>query len=363
MTDKQSQPSHSFFDPRPASPLAAGSAQNRGDRSAAELVKEFTASGTYRRDQLAPLIQASLSADAAVAQAATATFFAALVEPLADSFEAPAVGLYNRVFAQLIHTCRESARGRELDRALSGLGLRLEADLISRADGLGRVSPLESGRDRGPRIKRIVMLSRVTLGADVAITSVIMSRLKNQFPHADLVLVGGRKAGELFGGDPRLACKEVAYGRTATAAERVLSWMAVLACIRDLVGDLEGDEYLIVDPDSRLTQLGLLPLVAESPLESGASSVLAAQSAAASRASSYLFFPSREYGCDTSRSLAQLTSDWLDEVFGGAETIYPSLSLQRGDLDAAGTQVQRLRGQSARPIVSVNLGVRGHPIT
>ena len=58
------------------------------------------------------------------------------------------------------------------------------------------------------------MLSRVTLGADVAITSVILDAAKQRFPNANIYFVGPQKSWELFAADRAAA----ASGRSHTAA-------------------------------------------------------------------------------------------------------------------------------------------------
>src|SRR5258708_20412658 len=118
MIDNQDQPSAPSFNSHSASLLDGGSPQNSFDRSAAEFLDEFSASGAYRRDLLARLIHGSLSDDPAGAQAATQTFFSTLVEPLADSFEPAPVDLYNRVFSHLIQTFLESPPAPQLHRTL-----------------------------------------------------------------------------------------------------------------------------------------------------------------------------------------------------------------------------------------------------
>ncbi|MBI4874985.1 MAG: hypothetical protein HY822_10180 [Acidobacteria bacterium] len=132
------------------------------------------------------------------------------------------------------------------------------------------------------------MLSRVTLGADVAITSVILDGLKRRFPRAGIVFVGTRKAWELFEADPRLRWLPVDYGRGATLAERLAVWP-------ELRRELSQPDSLVVDPDSRLTQLGLLPVCAES---------------------AYCFFESRSYGGDGDEPLPRLARRWVREIFG-----------------------------------------------
>ncbi len=305
----------------------------------AEFLNEFRATGNYRRDCIARLAALATSDDPATAEPATTALFASLVEQLADSFQPAGVSLYNRVFAQTIEHCRRLDRGRAMDVALTRFGLRNEADLLGRAEALRHRRAVAGLQSAG--LRRAVVLSRVTLGADVALTSVIICRLQREFPNADIVLVGGRKAAELFGGDPRISFKEIDYRRGGTTLERLLSWLDVTEAVRTLTADLSAGEWLIVDPDSRLTQLSLLPLVEGDE--------------------HYLFFPSREYGAQTAQPLGELAAAWLDEVFGATLPTSPRLSLRREDVRAASTLMERLRQAGERPLITINFGVGGNP--
>src|SRR5206468_4683529 len=124
-------------------------------------------------------------------------------------------------------------------------------------------------------------------------------------------------------------------------------------CVREVTDGLKRTEYLIVDPDTRLTQLGLLP-VERSDLKLRGSHPrehdLTAQE------SEYLVFPSREYGSGTSQSLSELTSLWLDEVFGERVTTYPRVSLRGDDIEAARNLTNQMR-HGSRPIIAINFGV------
>lgn len=328
------------------------------ERLPEQLVSEFLnahrESAAYLRDPIARLAELATAEDRDAAQAATKAIFASLVEPLADSFEPAGVSLYNRAFAQVIQFCRSKPRAEMLDRELRESGLASEQDLIARAEKLRRVINLTALRSRAGGIRRVVVLSRVTLGADVAITSVIIERMKHSFPEAEIVLVGGKKSEELFGGDPRARFSEISYRRTATMIERLLTWTSLLECIADVTRGLDPGEYLIADPDTRLTQLGLLPVT--STRESRADNVAAAETP------EYVFFPSREYGSSTSQSLGELTSAWLDEVFGESVRTYPRVSLHREDLEAARNLVNKMKGDRRRPIVAINFGVGENPL-
>ncbi len=137
-------------------------------------------------------------------------------------------------------------------------------------------------------IRDVFVLSRVTLGADIAITSVILGAAKQRFPSARIWFVGPRKNWELFQADPRLSHLEIAYGRSGMLDDRLSIWHE----LRDAVSKPSS---IVIDPDSRLTQLGLLPICAEGD---------------------YYFFESRSYGAETEAPLSALASRWAAETFG-----------------------------------------------
>lgn len=323
-----------------------------------EFLSEYQLSKTYLRDRISSLAELASSEDARVAESATTALFSSLIERLADSFEPESVSLYNRVFSQVTQTLRATARAKLLDTELTTLGLVSEDSLITRAESLRRVSRLTAPPDWSTTLQRVLVLSRVTLGADVAITSVILDRIKHLFPSAEIVLLGGNKSVELFGGDPRLSFKAVDYQRGGTTAERLLSWTELLKCVRSTTDGLARGEYLIIDPDSRLTQLGILPLTEmDEGVDRLHSSAGVEDIATESRHTDYLFFPSREYGAGTSLSLAELTRAWLDEVFGESAVTYPYVSLSHTDIESARKLAATLTGTTGRSIVAINFGV------
>ncbi len=318
-----------------------------------EFLSEYRSSGTYLRDRIARLAELATSVDARVTEFATRALFTALVERLADSFETHSVSLYNRAFGQLIQTCRAHPDAEPVDHELRRFGLVSEEDLTGRAEGLRAVWPLAATSNPRRNIRRVIVLSRVTLGADIAVTSVIIERIKRSLPSAEIVLIGGRKAFELFGGDPRLRFKEAGYRRAGTTIERLLAWIDLLGCIRESIEGLARGEYLIIDPDTRLTQLGLLPVGRADFHQPGSAPH---EQSLATQESDYLFFPSREYGGSTSHSLSQLTSTWLDEVFAENLPTQPRVSPRSSDIEAARNLTAGMNRDS-RPIIAINFGV------
>ncbi len=134
----------------------------------------------------------------------------------------------------------------------------------------------------------VFVLSRVTIGADVAVTSVLLDAAKKRFPKAAIVLAGSSKVHELYAADPRIVPLEVAYPRTGTLAERLADYPRLRA-------QLSQPRSIVIDPDSRLTQLGLLPVCEEED---------------------YFFFESRAYGGESDAPLSELTRRWASEIFG-----------------------------------------------
>ena len=212
--------------------------------------------------------------------------FRVVAEGLADRFEPALCHTYAALFAEAIAP-GESAR------------------LVERYKRVRIPRPVE-GQPR-----RIFVLSRVTLGADVAVTSVILDAAKRRFPDAAIYLVGPRKNWELFAADPRIEHRPVAY-RRGTLRER-------LAAGPELREALAEPESIVIDPDSRLTQLGLLPVCPEDR---------------------YYFFESRGYGGESGDALPVLAERWVEQTFGirgakpyvapSAEVLAPDITVSLG---------------------------------
>jgi ADP-heptose:LPS heptosyltransferase len=135
-------------------------------------------------------------------------------------------------------------------------------------------------------VETVYVLSRVTLGADIKITSTILDAMKKRFPDAAIVLAANRKSAELFAADARISHFDATYPRTGPVSARIefALWLR---------SRIEGQNRVVVDPDSRMTQLGLLKVC---------------------EPEHYFHFPSR-LACDAG-NLTDLTRRWLKAVFG-----------------------------------------------
>jgi len=203
-------------------------------------------------------------------------FFRDVIEPLGDSFDAAQAAAYERIMQAWI-----PARA------------RVAASIPARVDA-------------------VYVLSRVTLGADIKIVSPILDAMKRRFPGARIVFVANRKSAELFAADSRIEHLEAAYPRSGPVSGRI-------AFAQKLGARLE--DGIVIDPDSRITQLGLLPIGPPGRT---------------------FHFSSRSVGGETD-NLSDLVRGWLRATFGVEGSAY--IAPQREQV--AGT----------RPFVAVSLGV------
>lgn len=221
--------------------------------------------------------------------------FRVVAEGLSDRFEPALCDVYAAIFSEAIASALPEWKAAELE---------------------ARYRRVRTPRPFQGDARKVVVLSRVTLGADVAVTSVFLDAVKRRFPHAAVWLAGGAKSAELFAGDPRIRHLPVAYPR-GTLRER----LSVSGELREALAGA-----LVIDPDSRLTQLGLLPVCPEDR---------------------YIFFESRAYGGAGEASLPELAARFTAEVFG-VEGARPYVAL-------------RQPAPPQKPVVSVSFGVGENP--
>src|SRR5262245_26792535 len=323
--------------------LGAEQVEREARRAADLIISAHRERGGYLRDAVTLLCEITADENREVARAGVRILFQALIERLNDSFDPAACELYDRIFAQVIDFYRRLEQAVDFDEALRGFGLMSESDLLDRKSSI--LDRKSSILDPRPSILKVLLLSRVTIGADVAVTSVIMSKLQAMLPGAEFVLLGSSKLRELFGGDPRVRIHEIKYERGADVLSRLESWIDVVEAVSEETQGLSADEFLLIDPDSRLTQLGLLPLIKDER--------------------NYLFFESRSYQGRTSairnpQSIGQLASCWANEVFGATGESFPYVALPSEHRDFGRLVVEKLRRAGASRVTVVSLGVGGN---
>ena len=264
--------------------------------------------------------------------------FSIIVESLCDDFEELQTMTYNKVMAQVVMHCRNVPAGKTLDRTLNNFGMHSSKDLIDR---IKKIRMNNNSLSSKTPIRKIILLSRVTIGADVAITSVVFQRLNMIFPEAEFVLIGSSKLEELYGGNPRIKIRRLMYSRKGGLLERLSSWHSALKIIQEETASCPADETVIMDPDSRLSQLGVLPLF---PLNH------------------YFFFDSRsDTSLNKTMSMAELTNSWLDKILGDKNFCYPEVWIAKSYVAMATHFCKILRNQGAKRIIVANFGVGANP--
>jgi hypothetical protein len=318
--------------------LNAQTASSLALRAADQVISHHREKKPYAREAVALLCQ--MTADAETARAGVAALFPSLIERLNDSFDPRACSLYDRVMAQVIDFYRRRPDGERLDGGLRSFGLTNEADLLQRKS---EISHENRAVHLGYRktVRRVLLLSRVTIGADVAVTSVITARLREALPNSEFVLLGSHKLWDLYGGDPQLRIREIAYDRSGGVLPRLNSWLDVVQVIDDETRELKPEEFLLIDPDSRLTQLGLLPLLRDER--------------------SYHLFESRGFHRPGAGRLGELASLWVDDLLGKRGRSFPYVALPR-EHRAFGREIaEKMRRAGASHLITVSLGVGGNP--
>jgi len=164
------------------------------------------------------------------------------------------------------------------------------------------------------RVETVYVLSRVTLGADIKITSIILDAMKKRFPEAAIVLVGNRKSAELFAADSRISHYLAEYPRSGAVTTRI-------EFAHNLRRELAGPDLIVVDPDSRITQLGLIPVC---------------------EPERYFHFPSRT--ASSAPNLSELTENWLLATFSHSGQAYIA------------TDCIAIKGDPPRAAVSLGVG-------
>jgi ADP-heptose:LPS heptosyltransferase len=231
-----------------------------------------------------------------VEQPCAQALFGILVEGLADRFETALCDAYARLFSGAMAHANPAWDAQSL---------------VARYERARRPRPV-SGEPQ-----RVFVLSRVTLGADVAVTSVLLAAAKRRFPQAEIIFTGPRKNYELFAGDAGIRHALLEY-RRGSLSER-------LAAGAELQRIVQVPGAIVIDPDSRLTQLGLLPVCAEE---------------------NYYLFESRASGSATERNLPELAAGWAEQIL---------------DVHDAKPFVALGGGPSQSATIAVSLGVGENP--
>lgn len=285
------------------------------------------------------LCEWSFSPEPLVAKTATAAVFGVIIETLCDDFSDHGVNIANLVLTRILQFIRLRPEGAELNRLLNDFGFPDAAALLERYQRIRQNRTLSAEQTRS--VKKILILSRVTAGADIAITNVIIHRLRQRFVSAELVLIGPAHLPEVFASVDHCRHRNFLYKNSGSLFEKMSSWPRLLEITQDEQQGLQAEEILLFDPDTRLSQLGLLPLAPENRT---------------------CYFPSRASQAEPQarQNLSSLTNQWLNHLFGEELIWRPNLVFQRkGEGYHAFCQALHRRG--CRRVVAINFGVGNDP--
>ena len=316
-----------------------GALQNLAQRIGLSFIDRYFYSDQFESGYIELLCEMSTEfSDSELNNIGANALFGIVIEQLCDDFEELQTETYNRLMCQVITFLRSRPECAELDIKLSGFGLASREQLYDRIESIRA----NGDRRRLPAIapRKILLLSRVTIGADVAISSVFCQRLKQYFPAAEIVLIGSEKLEQVYAGNKDIRVEPLTYVRRSGLAERLNSWIDLHNIVQQEQQGLEPGEVLLFDPDSRLSQLGVLPLI---------------------KSEYYYYFNSR--GKDSYPKkipIAELANIWLGNVLGPGNFCYPGVWPEKNLLDQSRLSAEQAREQGVKNIITMNFGVGGN---
>lgn len=297
----------------------------------AELADLVTGSPPGSRDFIrgARLLAArAFSAEGRVARNATTSVFSDIVEPWSDSFSADSCDAYVAFMSEVM-----CSAGSPIAGELASLGLHGPAELGKRYRSIR--GPKVADRLDPGRVRAAVVLSRVTLGADVAVTSAVIRSALRAFPAAQAEFIAPRKNLALLAGGERVRGHEVSYGRSSLLGDRLAAWLEIRQQVAACTEGLAPGEWVVIDPDSRLTQLGLLPV---------------------SDDRHYWFFESRSWLPGSPAPLGRLATEWCSSSWGiSAGAIHPFVRAGRHERALC----KQLNVSAGPPVATISFGVGG----
>lgn len=263
--------------------------------------------------------------DTRLATQADKALYQKIIIPLCDDFTSRGVHVTNLILATLIIQAAR-LRNDKCKQALTAADLHTEQDILARLQRIQEKRPIPVNGHQ--QIKTICVLSRVTIGADINITSIIIHRMHAQFPDSPITLIGPEHLSQLFC-QPYIKHQLFEYQRNASKYSRLNQWHTLQQIIDLERAGQTDSEFLLIDPDTRLSQLGLLPLAPEQ--------------------CTYVL-PSR-VDQTTQISLPELTNRWLDSILKQTSYHHPAFHVC----------------QTAQPVsnkaftITINFGVGNDP--
>jgi len=203
-------------------------------RIASNFIDRYYYSDEYNREHIHLLCEmATYFDDEELNQITAKALFGSIIERLCDDFEELQTETYNRLICQVVNFLCKLPEGVKIESELYDFQLRTEEQLYQRIESI-RLTPDQ----KLPSIiqpKKVIILSRVTIGADVAITSVICQRIAQSYPDAQIIVIGNDKLKQVFAEGSDIYVHELAYSRRGGLLEKFQVWLELLAQVRALI--------------------------------------------------------------------------------------------------------------------------------
>ncbi|MBU0681501.1 MAG: hypothetical protein KKD73_08770 [Proteobacteria bacterium] len=269
----------------------------------ATIFMEAALHGSTPPFDLIPLLsQMAMGPNLDLAQDASASLYGKIILPLCDDFTSHGVAVANRVLISMILDFCDTPHGKEARQILHDFQLTDHESFLARYQKLLTPNPISQEQRRA--VKKVFILSRVSLGADIAITSIIIARVKKALSHAKIYLVGPNHLHHLFHNND-LHHLEIPFNREGSLLQKMAAWPRLYRLIAKECNTLAAQEILLFDPDTRLSQLGLVPLTSTSSTH---------------------YLCSRQDQAEN-MSQAAITNNWLDQIFPDIPASPPYFSI------------------------------------
>ena len=250
--------------------------------------------------------------------------FGVLVNDLKKSFTKKEGDIYLQIFPYFILAAKEKSHivQKWFEKMHISSTSPIE-DLYSRSLDLRKPKTLMSIEDKN-KIKKAIILSRNTIGAEACINGIIINRAMANLPNAKIIFVDTTNSGRHIFNHPRISSissfvnsegKEISllWDRHNIS---VLSRFEYTANLSDFIeietSGLDEKEFIVFDADTRLSQTGAMPICA----------------------------PDRHYFIDTVlkndnekvESLGRLCNDYLNRIFQESGMHYPKIFLPKEEI-------------------------------
>ncbi|GAG53458.1 unnamed protein product, partial [marine sediment metagenome] len=153
-----------------------------------------------------------------------------IIEKLCDDYQDFQFDIYSKVMTQIISKCRLHYKGEALNKNLNDKNIFNSFDLSNQAhEAHFKIYKFEQNNTA----RKIFILSRITLGADVAITSVIMQHMENKFPESEIVIIGPLKLKEIFEGKSNIKIRSLNYYKHEGLIGKINKWIEAADIIEE----------------------------------------------------------------------------------------------------------------------------------